>query len=97
MKRSRWLDYEPVTADDRIAELVVRHHLGEYQRRPAVQQRLDAIFAEHPTPPDAVDRLLRACDHLEVTGRELERLADEAVNRKRTSATTPAIAERNAA
>ena len=85
------------TPDDRIAELVVRHHLGEYQRRPAVQQRLDAIFAEHPTPPGTIDRLLRACDHLEVTGRELERLADEAVNRKRTSATTPESAERNAA
>ena len=67
------------TLDDRIAELVVRHHTGQFQGRPAVQRRLDSIFAENPA--DAHDRLLRAIDHLGVTGHDLERLADLAVQR----------------
>ena len=68
------------TLDDRIAELVVRHHAGQFQSRPAVQRRLDVIFAEKPA--DARDRLLRASDHLGVTGHDLERLADLAMQRK---------------
>ena len=70
------------TPDDRIAELVVRHYLGEYQKRPAVQRRLDELFTATPSPPGTIDLLLRACDHLGVTGRDLERLGDLAVARK---------------
>ena len=67
---------------DRIAELVVRHHLGEYRKRPAVQRRLDELFAGNPPIPGTFDLLLRACEHLVVTGHDLERLADLAMQRK---------------
>lgn len=70
------------TPDDRIAELVVRHYLGQYRKRPAVQQRLDELFAANPPIPGTFDLLLRACEHLDVTGRDLEGLGDLAVERK---------------
>jgi hypothetical protein len=75
--RSRWLDFQPATIDDRLAELVVWHHLGEYRGRPSVQRRLDELFATNPT--NVEELLLRACDHLGVTGHDLERLGDQAV------------------
>ena len=65
------------TRDDRIAELLVRHHLGEYDNRPAVARRLGELFTSNP--PDVLERLERACDHLNVTGHHLEHLADYAV------------------
>jgi hypothetical protein len=64
---------------DRIAELLARHALGHYKRRPAVHNRLAAIFAACPTPPGTLDLLLRACDHLEVTGEHADELVNEAV------------------
>lgn len=70
-----------VSPSDRITELLARHALGEYQRRPAVQARLDAIFAEWPTPAGTLDRLLTACDHLGVTGEHADTLTAEAVRR----------------
>ena len=43
------------TRDDRIAELVVRHHLGMYDADPKVRDRLALIFERNPA--DALDRL----------------------------------------
>jgi len=60
------------TADDRLAELCLRHWQGEYEQRPSVQRRLDELFA---APLDQLDQttdlLLRACDFLGVTGHDL--------------------------
>ena len=65
--------------DDRIAELVVRHHLGMYDADPKARDRLALIFERNPA--DALDRLERACEHLGVTGHHLEHLAEHAVAR----------------
>ena len=72
--------------DDRIAELCVRHHLGHYRHQPNVHDRLALIFERNPA--DALERLERACDHLDVTGAYLEALANHAV--ARLAATQPA-------
>lgn len=57
---------------DRIAELCVRHHLGQWAGTP-VAHRLDDLLA---TPLDDLAEtevaLLRACDYLRVTGDRLD-------------------------
>ena len=65
--------------DDRVAELCIRHHLGMYRDRPAVDRRLAELFQTNP--PDVLDRLERAADHLGITGDDLERLGDMATAR----------------
>lgn len=80
---------------DRIAELVVRHHLGEYRKRPAVQRRLDELFAATPPIPGTFDLLLRACEHLVVTGHDLERQAELAVQRKIATGTDANAAQQH--
>ena len=72
--------------DDRVAELCIRHHLGMYRDRTAVDRRLAELFQTNP--PDVLDRLERAADHLGVTGHHLEHLANHAV--ARLAATQPA-------
>ena len=58
----------------RIAELLARYALGHYEDSPAVNARLAAIFSENPSPPGTLDRLLRACEHLRVTGEHADEL-----------------------
>jgi hypothetical protein len=59
---------------DRIAELLARYALGQFKDSPAVNARLAAIFSENPSPPGTFDRLLRACEHLRVTGEHADEL-----------------------
>jgi len=74
------------TDQDRLAELVVRHALGEYKNRPRVQQRLNALFAAPTSQLQATEEaLLKACEHLGVAGDHLHHLVD----RLPTSTTTP--------
>ena len=73
-----WRTVTP-SRDARVAELCIRHHLGMYRDRPAVDRRLAELFQTNP--PDVLDRLERAADHLGVTGDDLERLADMATAR----------------
>ena len=63
------------TDEDRICELLHRYHLGEFH--PKVRERLAEIFRENP--PDAEERLLRACEHLGVDGSQLQAKAEEAM------------------
>lgn len=48
----------------RVAELIIRYEIGHFDER--VRARLAEIFRDDP--PDAWDRLERACDHLEISG-----------------------------
>lgn len=75
--------------DDRIAELLIRHHLGMYQGQPNVHNRLALIFERNSD--DAVERLERAAEHLGVTGHHLAHLGEYAV--ARLAATQPAEIE----
>lgn len=50
-----------------IPELLIRYELGEFSG--SVRKRLAAIFAENP--PDAWQRLEKACKHLGVTGADI--------------------------
>lgn len=61
----------------RLAELIARHELGMIAPRAAA--RLAALFEANP--PDVLDRLERACDHLGVTGDRAAELVDEAARR----------------
>ena len=63
----------------KICELLHRYFLGQF--KPTVRARLESIFADDP--PDAWERLLLACDHLEVTGDQLEALAELTTQRER--------------
>ena len=67
---SRWLDYSPASAKtlDAVAELLYRHHLGYMDAR--AHARLDALFTD--PPEDMMTRLKKACDHLGVTGENVE-------------------------
>lgn len=57
---------------DRIAELCVRHHLGQYAGT-SVAARLDTLLtAPLDNLADTEAALLRACDFLSVTGHHLE-------------------------
>ena len=67
------------TRDDRIAELLIRHHLGMFDADPKVRDRLALIFERNPA--DALERLERACEHLGITGHDLEHLANLATAR----------------
>ena len=65
------------TDEDRICELLHRYHLGEFD--PKSRQRLAEIFRENP--PDAEERLLRACRHLGIDGSGLEEASERAMER----------------
>ncbi len=68
----------PTFADSpRLAELIARHELGMVEPRAAA--RLAALFEANP--PDVLDRLERACDHLGVTGDRAAELVNEAAAR----------------
>lgn len=68
---------------DAIAELMLRHELGDF---PApVRRRLTEIFTTDP--PDAIERLHRACKHLGITSltpATLERTTALSLQRSRT-------------
>jgi hypothetical protein len=49
---------------DAIAELLLRHELGDFS--PRVRARLETIFESDP--PDALERLQRAVEHLNLKG-----------------------------
>ena len=49
---------------DAIAELLLRFELGDFPAN--VRKRLQQIISSDP--PDALDRLKRACTHLSITG-----------------------------
>lgn len=55
---------------DAIAELLLRHELGDFN--PRVRARLEEIF--ETDPPDALERLQRAADFLGITGATRETL-----------------------
>lgn len=62
---------------DRIAELVTRHHLGQYSAR--VSQRLDELCSAPSDQLEATEAaLLKACDALGVTGLELDEVGRQA-------------------
>lgn len=68
---------EPTSRERKIAELIARYQAGQFT--PEVRARLAKRFADNP--PDAEERVLRACDHLGVTGEglaEADQLAQEA-------------------
>jgi len=57
--------------DDRLAEMWVRHHLGQYTGR--VAARRDALMAAPLSQLEATTAaLLKACDYLGVTRSQLE-------------------------
>lgn len=70
--------------NDAIAELMLRHDLGDF---PApVRRRLTEIFTGDP--PDALERLHRACEHLGITSLTpgtLERASALSLQRSRTA------------
>lgn len=70
--------------NDAIAELLLRYELGDF---PApVRRRLLDIFTTDP--PDAMDRLERACQHLGITSLTpgtLERASALSLQRSRTT------------
>jgi hypothetical protein len=58
----------PRSDERKIAELVARYQAGQFS--PKVRARLAEIFEQNP--PDAEARVLRACEHLGITGEGLE-------------------------
>lgn len=63
---------------DRIAELVVRHHLGQYAGT-SVGRRLDALFSIRTDDLAAIEAaLLRACDYLRIDGSQLDAMNEQA-------------------
>ena len=72
-------DFTPAqpTDEHRICELLHRYELGEFDRKS--RQRLAEIVRENP--PDAKDRLLRACEHLGITGAEIDAAAEKAMSK----------------
>jgi hypothetical protein len=76
---------------DRIAELCVRHHAGEYDGT-SVRRRLDALFA---APLDQMEKtkaaLLKACDFLQIDGSQLDAMNAEAD--RRAAAHNPSCTE----
>ena len=77
--RQRRSDLVHFVQERKICELLHRYHLGRFT--PDVRARLERIFADDP--PDAWQRLLQACDHLEITGEQLEELAAEVTQKER--------------
>jgi hypothetical protein len=60
-----------------ICELLHRYYLGQFV--PSVRTRLETICKDDP--PDAWERLLTACDYLNITGEHLEEVAEEALEK----------------
>ena len=69
----------PPEMTDANAELLLRYELGEFE--PDVRRRLAEIFED--SPPDALARLARACDHLGIDGSQADRYGELAVARDR--------------
>lgn len=67
---------------DAIAELLLRHELGDFD--PRVRERLEEIF--RTAPDDAMERLARAAAYLDLTGTTEATLARFASSRSRTEA-----------
>jgi hypothetical protein len=70
----------PRSDERKIAELVARYQAGQFSHK--VRTRLAEIFEQNP--PDAEERVLRACEYLGITGEGLEeadRLAQEVYGR----------------
>lgn len=75
-----------VSAIDRIAELVLRHHLGQYAST-SVGTRLDTLFAQPIEDlPVTTTALISACDYLGITGEHLDLIGQEADRRNQRCA-----------
>lgn len=71
------LGQPPMT--DAIAELLMRYEIGEFE--PKVRHRLNKIFRN--APPDAMQRLHRACEYLGVNGSQVDEVGNRALSLER--------------
>lgn len=63
---------------DRIAELCVRHHLGQWTGTPVAHRLDDLLAAPLDELAETEAALLRACDYLGVTGDQLDAMNQQA-------------------